>query len=159
MVKIEKQEAFQVVGLAVRTKNADEVTGGGNIPKLWNKFVSEGWADRIPNRADQTLFAVYSDYASDENGEYTYMVAARVTSVGRVPEGTTAKTVVAGKYAVLTSEKGPLSQVVPQMWMRVYPMKAAELGGARAFATDYEVYDDRAANPQEAVVELHLGLK
>jgi predicted transcriptional regulator YdeE len=157
--KPEPQASFQVIGLSVRTTNAIEFAGNGNIPTLWSKFIAEGWAEKIPNRADKNLLAVYTDYASDENGEYTYMVAARVASAAHVPEGMVAKAVPAGKYSVLTSNQGPLQVVIPQMWKRVYDLTPAELGGSRAFTTDYEVYDQRAADPQNAVVELHLALK
>ena len=159
MAKVEEQNSFHVIGLSVRTTNALEVSGNGNIPKLWQRFMQEGWAAKIPHRTDGRLLAVYSDYATDENGEYTYMVAAPVSSIDHVPDGMTAKTVPAGRYAVLVSGKGPLSQVVPQLWQQVYRMPESDLGGVRAFAVDFEVYDQRAADPQNAQVELHLGLK
>jgi len=38
-------------------------------------------------------------------------------------------------------------------------MPAEELDGKRAFLTDYEVYGDRATDPNNAVVEIHLGLE
>jgi hypothetical protein len=37
-------------------------------------------------------------------------------------------------------------------------MTPAELGGKRAFVTDYEVYDEHSANMQSAQVEIHVGL-
>jgi len=37
-------------------------------------------------------------------------------------------------------------------------MSPAELGGRRAFITDYEIYDQRTENSQEAQVEIHIGL-
>ena len=39
------------------------------------------------------------------------------------------------------------------------PVVPAELGGKRAFQTDYEIYDRRSANPKQAQVEIHIGLK
>jgi predicted transcriptional regulator YdeE len=37
-------------------------------------------------------------------------------------------------------------------------MQPTDLGGRRAFLTDYEVYDQRTSNPQQAQVEIHIGL-
>jgi predicted transcriptional regulator YdeE len=37
-------------------------------------------------------------------------------------------------------------------------MSPEELGGARAFVTDYEIYDKRTENSQNAQVEIHIGL-
>src|SRR5215467_6008541 len=86
-VKIEEQKSFNVIGLAVRTNNKAEATGQGEIPKLWKRFVEQDTASRIPNRAEQNLIVVYTDYATDETGEYTYLVGSRVTSSADVPAG------------------------------------------------------------------------
>jgi predicted transcriptional regulator YdeE len=37
-------------------------------------------------------------------------------------------------------------------------MSPGQLGGKRAFITDYEIYDQRTANSQDAQVEIHIGL-
>jgi predicted transcriptional regulator YdeE len=44
-------------------------------------------------------------------------------------------------------------------WKRIWAMQPVDLGGKRAFLTDYEVYDSRSANPREAQVEIHIGLQ
>jgi predicted transcriptional regulator YdeE len=66
--------------------------------------------------------------------------------------------IVPGAYAVLTTDQGPLIEVVQAEWKKIWAMKPAELGGKRAFQTDYEVYDARSANPQNAQVEIHIGI-
>src|SRR5277367_6083013 len=106
-VKVEEQKAFHVIGLAVRTNNKAEATGQGEIPKLWQRSMQQGTANKIPNRADQNLIVVNTDYESDQNGEYTYLIGARVTSTADVPAGLTLKEIPAGLYALLESEKGP----------------------------------------------------
>jgi predicted transcriptional regulator YdeE len=37
-------------------------------------------------------------------------------------------------------------------------MSPGELGGKRAFVTDYEIYDKRTEDSQDAQVEIHIGL-
>jgi predicted transcriptional regulator YdeE len=113
--------------------------------------------DRIPNRADSNILAVYTDYASDQNGKYTYCWA-RVTSVDKVPDGFVAVRIPAGKYAVVQTDKGPLPDVMPKMWQRIYAMPAQALGGERAFKVDYEVYP-AGFDWQNAQIDVHLGLK
>jgi len=66
--------------------------------------------------------------------------------------------VAAGPYAVLTTARGPVVDVLQAQWLKIWAMKPEELGGKRAFVTDYEVYDARSADPQNAVVEIHIGL-
>lgn len=105
--KVAQQAAFTVVGIAVRTSNAREMTADGVIGNQWGRFMTEGVLAKIPNKADKAMVAVYTDYASDHNGEYTFLLGARVTSDADVPAGMVAKTIPAGRYAVFTSEKGP----------------------------------------------------
>jgi len=157
-VKVEEQKAFSVIGLAVRTNNKAEATGQGEIPKLWQRFLQEGTADKIPNRADQNLIVVNTDYESDHTGEYTYLIGSRVTSTDDVPAGLTLKEIPAGSYAVLESEKGPAPVVLPKIWQQIWAMPAKDLGGQRAFQADYEVYPP-GFDPQNVQVTLHIGLK
>ncbi len=76
--RVVEQPEFSVIGIQVRTSNAKEMTGGGAIPKQWAKFFKEGIADKIPNKVDSTIYAVYTDYASDRNGEYDFIIGMKV---------------------------------------------------------------------------------
>lgn len=153
-----RQESFYVAGYSVRTNNAKEVSAQGEIGKLWQRFYQENLGAAIPNRADSDVTVVYSDYASDEKGDYTYTLGARVSSVDRLPPGMTYRKVAAGDYAVLESDVGPLVEMVHAEWKKIWAMTPQELGGRRAFVTDYEIYDKRSADPQHAQVEIHIGL-
>ena len=82
--RIVEQQEFSVIGIQVRTSNAEEVTGGGAIPKQWAGFFSEGIADKIPNKLDSTIYAVYTNYASDYNGEYDFIIGMKVSSVSEI---------------------------------------------------------------------------
>lgn len=157
-VKVEEQKPFNVVGLAVRTNNQTEATGQGEIPKLWQRFVQQNVAASIPNRADQNLIVVYTDYDSDQTGEYTYLIGSRVTSTTDIPVGLTLKEVPAGSYAILDSEKGPVQEILPKIWRQIWSMPPKDLGGQRAFKADYEVYSP-GFDPQSVQVTLHIGLK
>ena len=157
--KVVQQSAFTVVGIAVRTSNAREMTADGLIGKQWARLMQEGLLGKIPNKADKSMVAVYTDYASDHNGEYTYVLGARVTSDSEVPSGMVAKKIPAGKYAVFTSEKGPAPKVVPETWMRINSLSKSAVGGDRVYGADFEIYDDRAADPQNMVVDVYVGIK
>jgi predicted transcriptional regulator YdeE len=158
--RIVEQQEFSVIGIQVRTSNAEEVTGGGAIPKQWAGFFSEGIADKIPNKLDSTIYAVYTNYASDYNGEYDFIIGMKVSSVSDVPPGMVAKTVPNGRFAVVASAKGPAAQVVPKAWQQVYSLDAnKQLGGTRAYKADLELYDQRSQNPQDAQVDLYIGLE
>jgi predicted transcriptional regulator YdeE len=157
--KAVQQERFTVMGISVRTSNAEQMTAAAPIGKQWERLFKEGVLAAIPNKADANIVAVYSDYASDKDGEYNYLLGARVTKVESVPAGMTVKNVPAGRYAVFTSERGPVQKVVVEMWQRVWATPKSALGGDRAYKADYEVYDQRAQNPADSVVDLYIGVR
>ena len=157
--KIVKHEAFTVIGISARTTNAKEMTPDGVIGKMWGRLFQEGVIAKIPNKADQNIVAVYTDYASDHNGEYTYVLGARVTSDANVPDGMVAKKVPAGKFAVFTSDKGPAQQVVPALWVKINSLPTTAAGGDRVYAADFEIYDQRASDPQNLQMDVWVGIQ
>ena len=157
--KAVQQEAFMVVGIAVRTSNAEQMTPARPIGKQWERLMGEGLLATIPNKADAKIIAVYTNYASDKDGEYTYLLGARVTKVENLPAGMTARNIPAGRYAVFTSERGPVQKIVVETWQRVWATPKNELGGDRSYKADFEVYDERAQNPADALVDLYIGVR
>ena len=155
-----RQDGFSVVGIQVRTTNGKEATGAGEIPKLWQKFFQDGIQQKISDRVDGTIYAVYTDYASDRNGEYSFVIGLRVPPTSTAPAGLVLKKISAGDYAVITSDKGPVSKVVPAVWQRIWAWEdQARLGGARAYRADFELYNERAADPQNSQVDVYVGIK
>jgi predicted transcriptional regulator YdeE len=152
------QPSFYVAGYSVRTNNAKEASGQGEIGKLWQRFTEQNLGAAIPNRVGSALFAVYSDYAGDEKGDYTYTLGGRVSSVDHLPMGLTYRQIAAGPYVVFDTSTGPVALVVQSEWKRIWDTPPEQMGGKRAFLTDFEVYDDRAANPQRSQVDIHIGL-
>jgi CubicO group peptidase (beta-lactamase class C family)/predicted transcriptional regulator YdeE len=157
--KIVEQAGFSVVGIAVRTSNAKEMTAEGMIGKQWRLFIQEGILNKIPNKADASIVAVYTDYASDKDGEYTFLLGARVTSDADAPAGMVAKKVPGGKFAMFTSEKGAAQKVVPETWMRINSLPKSAMGGDRVYRADFEIYDERARDPQNLQTDVYVGIK
>jgi len=151
------QAAFTVIGIETRT-NAKEATSEGLIGKQWQRFFSEGIPQRIPNKIDSNFYAVYSHYASDHNGEYSFLIGAKVKEGTSPPSGMVAKRVRTGKYAVITSDKGPFPRVVPAAWMKIFSFED-EGKVKRAYQTDFELYDERAKDPQNGQIDIYIGLK
>ena len=157
--KIVERDGFTVVGISVRTSNAKEMTADGMIGKQWGRLMQENLLEKIPNKADQNIVAVYTDYASDHNGEYTYVLGARVTSDAEVPVGMVAKKIPAGRFAVFTSEKGAPPKVVPELWTKINSLPQNAVGADRAYRADFEIYDERAADPQNLQMDVYVGIK
>lgn len=147
-----------VIGIQARTDNAKDATADGIIGRQWHRFIDEAMADKIPGKAGSNLYAVYTDYASDHNGEYTFMVGAPVKAGSAAPAGMALKQIPAGKYAVITTDKGPFPKVIPEAWMKIFKLED-EGKLKRRYHTDFELYDERALDPQNGQVDIYVGLK
>ena len=156
---VEKVEGFTVIGISAHTSNAREMTPDGVIGKQWGRLFQENLLAKIPNKTNSDIIAVYTDYASDKNGEYTYVLGARVNPGTEPPTGMVSVKIPAGKYALFTSEKGPAAKVVPQIWQRINSLPKSAPGGDRVYKADFEVYDQRAADPQNSQVDVYIGIK
>jgi predicted transcriptional regulator YdeE len=157
--KIVERDAFTLVGIAARTSNAREMSADGVIGRQWGRLMQEGLLAKIPDKADQNIVAVYTDYASDHNGEYTFVLGARVKSDKAVPAGMVTKKIPGGKFAVFTSQKGAVAHVVPETWMKINSLPRSAVGGDRVYRADYEIYDERAADPANSQVDVYVGIK
>ena len=101
---------------------------------------------------------VNSGYESDQNGEYDYTIGVRVSEAAQIPDGFVMRLISPGMYSVIPSEMGSPAVVVPGVWRRIWTMSPQELGGNRAFQTDFEVYFP-ANDPQRIQIEVHIGLR
>jgi predicted transcriptional regulator YdeE len=158
-VTIRAEGSFYVAGYSIRTNNSADAGGPGRIGKLWQRFTELKIADTIPDRVDRALVVVYSEYSHNANGDYSYLLGARTSSIEHLPAGMTYLQVAGGPYAVFITSEGPLVEVLRAEWRRIWAIHPGELGGERAFATDYEIYDERSADPKRAQIEIHIGLR
>ena len=150
--------SFTVIGIEARTTNAKEATAEGIIGKQWQKFLGEGVLDQIPDRMDRNVYAVYSDFASDHHGEYSLLIGAKVKDGTAPPTDMVAKRIGAGQYGVFTSDKGPFAKVVPWLWQKIFRLEDAGTL-KRAYQTDFELYDQRAQDPQNGQLDIYVGMK
>ena len=150
--------SFDVIGISVRTNNAAEMTGNGEIPKLWQRLFMEGILSTIPDRADDAIVAVYTDYASDANGVYTYVLGSKVKPGAKAPNGMVAVSVPAGKYLEFVTASGPGAEVIPAAWKQIYGYFQSPDSPHRAFKSDYEVYADMT-NPNAVQGHIFVGTR
>ncbi|GAA4271082.1 GyrI-like domain-containing protein [Aquimarina gracilis] len=147
-----KLNGFHVIGLSVRTRNEDQhVTN--DIQNLWNDFMNQGIAHKIPNKIEDTIFGIYTDYEDGPNGDYTLIVGCKVSSLDNVPEGMTSTTIKNGSYSKFTAKGDVTKEAIPEVWGEIWK---TDLN--RTFATDFEVYDHRAMDPTNAEVDIFVGI-
>jgi predicted transcriptional regulator YdeE len=154
------EDGFFIVGLQTRTTNAKEATSAGEIPKLWQKFFQDGIQQKISEKINGTIYAVYTDYSSDRNGEYSFVIGMKVHPNAKPPGGMVLKKIPAGNYAVIASERGPVAKVVPAAWQQIWSLEdKSQLGSERSYRADFELYDERASDPQNSQVDIYIGVK
>jgi predicted transcriptional regulator YdeE len=139
-MNIVRMESFTVMGREVRTSNARELSGQGAIGQLWKKMSADLG----------TPVAVYSDYATDKNGEYSYMLGVEIGLDETLPLQFSRRTTEEGDYFCLTSGGPVTPQLVADLWRQIWALEdAGQL--PRAYRTDFEIYRGNG-------MELYVGV-
>lgn len=158
--KVEMNE-LTLVGLTMRTNNQNEMNPevakiGKKVAEYFESQANSG----IQHRSHPGVtYCAYTEFESDEHGEYTYFIGEAVDSLdGQDLEKYQTITVPAGNYQKFTTESGQMPDVVISAWQKIWQMTADEFEGERRYHTDFEVYDQRAADPAQTVVDIFIGL-
>ena len=155
--QIEHEPGFNVIGIAIRTSN-NAAFSDNSIGNLWQRFFAESVFATIPHKIDHAIVAVYYDFATDRNGEYNLLLGARVSSIDEIPMGMIAYHVPSQKRAIFVSESGPVGQVCFDLWKKIWLLED-ENKLNRAYSADYELYDERSKDRQNAQVAIYIGIK
>jgi len=153
--------AIQLVGLTVRTNNANEQNPAtGKIGPLVSDYFSQATSSSILHRVNPGItFSVYTDYESDHHCDYTYFIGEEVSSFDDIPVGLYRITIPGSDYQRFTTHSGQMPLVVINAWRAIWQMDTKALGGERSFIADFEIYDERAMDPNKAVVDVYIGTK
>ena len=151
MFQTTQNDAFDVVGIVLRADNSDPAVGE-KIGAHWQRFFADGIPGKIAGRIDDAIVAVYTDYAGDYTQPYSLVVGCRVTNEAVAPEGLVKVHVPAQTYAVMTA-KGSMPGAVVNAWQAIW---SSDL--ERSYTSDFEVYDHRAADPENAEVDIYTAI-
>ena len=146
-------KTFQVIGIAVRTTN-ENGQSTQDIPALWNRFMTEGIMDQIPNKVDHTIYCIYTDYEKDHTKPYTTILGCKVSNLDQIPYGLVGKTFEEQTYIKRIAKGNLMQGIVYEEWTKIWN---ADLN--RAFTADFEVYDERTQNPENAEVDIFISVK
>jgi predicted transcriptional regulator YdeE len=148
-----KIQKFSVIGISVRTTN-ENGQAVQDIPALWNKFMSEGIAEKIPNKIDHSIFCIYTEYEKDHTKPYTTVLGCKVENLDTIPKGMTGKTFEEATYAKHIAKGNILKGIVFGEWTKIW-----ESNLNRTFTADFEVYGEKAQNPENAEVDIFIAIK
>lgn len=154
-------DEIKIVGIKVRTNNEAEFKSEN--PKIFQcvqKYYHQDLASKIPNRINPgRTFSIYTEYESDHNGEYTYFIGEEVSTFVKLPSELHKLTIPIQRYAKFTTEPGPMPDVVRDAWQKIWTMTDDDLGGARNYWTDFEIYDERANDHENVVLDIFIGIQ
>ncbi|MGB5434320.1 MAG: GyrI-like domain-containing protein [Maribacter sp.] len=135
MSRVQEIEPFKIIGIAVQSTNE-----GGKSAKdmgdLWGRFYSEEIASKIPNKIDETIYAIYTDYESDYTGSYMAIIGLRVNKLNNIPDGMAGRTFEGGTYKKFIAE-GEMPKAIVKQWQYIWEQDK-KLN--RKYTADFEVY-------------------
>lgn len=147
------QASMYLIGITVRTSN-EAGKSGTDIPELWNRFMSQGLLTQIPNRINDTIYCVYTEYESDFTKPYTTLLGCRVSSLENIPEGMKGIEIPEGIYEQVTVKGNLLEGIVYDAWTEIWDRPLQ-----RTYRADFEVYDEKAADMSNAEVNIFVGVQ
>lgn len=152
---------IKLIGLTTRTNNKNEMNPEiSKIGKLAGHYWSQNIASQIPHRKNPGVtLSVYTEYDSNEHGDYTYFIGEEVSSFENVPSEFQKLTIPAAKYQKFTTLAGKMPEVVINAWQQIWKMSANDFGGERAYIADFEVYDQRAIDPTNTSLDIYIGIE
>ena len=152
--KFVRLDEIHAIGIGARTTNRLEFDqSSAKIPGLWNKFLAEGMAEKIPNQEEPArLMGIYTNYISDHTDEYELIIASAVTSLNDIPEGMSGVTILAGDYLVFQA-RGQMPNAVIQTWKGIWDYFAEDSSYERLYTTDFELYRG------DSEADIHIAVK
>lgn len=148
-----KKESLDIVGISARTSNQNG-KAAKDIPALWQKFMTENIASKVPNRINDTIYALYTDYEGDHTKPYTIIIGYNVSSLDNIPEDLTVKIVPEANYIKFITKGDLTKDAIINKWVQIWNMNLQ-----RSYTTDIEVYDDKAINPTNGEAEILIAIK
>lgn len=145
---------IHLIGIALQHKTTNQ--NGQSMKacgELWTLFEKDGIFSKIPNKLSNEVLAVYYRYEGDHTEPFSYFIGCKVPKESHVPEGLDSLTIPNGKYQKVTA-KGEMPDCIANTWKEIW-----ESDMPRAFTADFEVYDERSQDWNNAEVDIYLSVK
>ncbi len=142
---IEHQKKKFFIGLELRTNN-DECSF--TMPAHKDRFFNENIPSKIPNKVNNNILALYTDYEGDYTKPYSWILGCEVSSLDTISDGLVGKVIPESNYAVFTTQ-GEFPQGLIAAWQAIWKSNLH-----RSYTCDFEVYGsgfDPQKNPQVKV--------
>lgn len=152
-MKLSEIDSFELIGISIVTSN-DTGKAEVDIPALWERFFAEGIIDKIPNKVNDSIYSVYTDYEGDQTQPYRVILGCRVSDILEIPDDMIAHRVNRGTFGKFTAKGNMADSIVYNKWLEIW-----NLNLERSFESDYELYDHRSRDMSNAEVDIFIGVK
>ncbi|BBH23596.1 DNA-binding protein [Paenibacillus baekrokdamisoli] len=155
---VQKPE-ITLVGVTVRTTNAEEAGPNRRLPQLWDTYFQSNLALQTDAHNPHLIYGLYTDYESDAAGAYTTLIGHEAGDAMLTGDNNFVHAVIPeSKYIVFTTKKGPVYEVVAQAWGEIwgYFKESVE---TRTYTGDFELYDSRNFDPLSTEVQIYIAIE
>jgi predicted transcriptional regulator YdeE len=149
---MENIDSFNIIGIETQTTN-ENGKSAEDLGKLWEQFYSDNIPNRIPNKTNEEIYSIYTDYESDYTGKYTCVIGMKVDSLDQIPNGLIGREFKNGKYQKFVA-KGQMPNAVLETWKKIWA-KDKELN--RKYTADFEVYGAKSQDGENSEVEIYIA--
>jgi len=147
-------QEFKVIGISIRTTN-ENGQSAKDIEAIWGRFWNEKIQEQIPNKINDNIYAVYTDYETDFNGAYTTVIGLPVSSFENIPEGFVGITIEKAEYQKFVS-KGKMPEAVVNTWIEIWGNN--ELNQTRTYYADFTIHGKKYFDGDNAEVETFISV-
>lgn len=152
-IETDNIKSFRLIGISLPNKTSN-LNGQSQqeCGDLWRKFFQENYKEYIPEKQSDEIVAAYFGYEGDHTGLYSYFIGMKVNTNTSPPPGLQYLNITAGKYLKITA-KGKMPECISDTWQDVWK---SDLN--RSYRFDFEIYDERSTNWDDAEVDIFIGI-
>lgn len=125
---------------------------GIDCGRLWRDFDLGKYAENMPGRLGDEVFAVYHRYDGNHEQPFSYFVGCRVAPDTELLPQLHRLTIPEGLYLHVTAA-GKMPRCMSDAWQEIHR-------GAipRSYLLDFEVYDERSNDWSNATIDIYLSV-
>lgn len=147
-MKLGYVKKLMLSGITTRTNNKNETNEQTQkIAPLWEQYDNENIYSQTLNKAKNTSFyGIYSNYETDQNGDYDVTVALEVTKAKNA-------IIIENKRYLIFKKEGELPEVAFELWQEIWDYFENNDEYERDFLIDFEKYS------KEDEIEIYISVK
>ena len=150
-VKLENE--IHLIGISLDSKTTN-LNGQSNIDcgHLWQQFENYRCFNKIKNKIENNIYAVYYDYEGDHTQPFSYFIGCRVSHENIQNDEFTPLVIPSGSYMVRNAI-GKMPDCIAEEWVQIWNSDIP-----RSFQFDFEIYGPDSQDWSNAKVPIYLSI-